>query len=471
MLTLSVIAACCAKKVVVSMREGYVEPMNLFTATALPSGNRKTAVFSAVVKPLEDHERSEAQRTSTEIARQRAELQIKQSILRKLTEQAAAAKGKEQERHTQEAAALAAELETTTTASPTRYIADDCTPERLATLLRDQGGRIAVMSAEGDVFDLMAGRYSAKGMGNFGVFLKGHAGDTLRIDRSGRSEFVKAPAITIGLAVQPDVIRGLAGRPDFRGRGLLARFLYALPVSLLGHRNPDAPPVPDEIRSAYHANVLALLNLPFRSDENGDPGPHVLRLSSEAQGSVRHFEVWLEPQLSEFGELGGMTDWAGKLAGAVGRIAGILHMALMANTPSPWETPISPETVERAIRIGRYLILHAQAAFAEMGADAVVEQAKTILRWIEHQNARHFTKRDVHQALRGRFKRVEELDAPLALLLSHGSISSRPEPTGTGPGRKPSPRFEVNPLGASQNTHNPQNTGMDRNSEDSEYCE
>ena len=64
---------------------------NLFTATALPSGNRKTAVFSAVVKPLEDHERSEAQRTSTEIARQRAELQIKQSILRKLTEQAAAA--------------------------------------------------------------------------------------------------------------------------------------------------------------------------------------------------------------------------------------------------------------------------------------------------------------------------------------------------------------------------------------------
>jgi len=166
-----------------------------------------------------------------------------------------------------------------------------------------------------------------------------------------------------------------------------------------------------------------------------------------------------------------MTDWAGKLVGAVGRTAGILHMALLADTPAPWATPISQGTVENAIRIGRYFIPHAQAAFAEMGADAVVEQAKTILRWIEHQNARHFTKRDVHQALRGRFKRVEELDAPLALLLSHGYISSRPEPTGTGPGRKPSPRFEVNPLGASQNTHNPHNTGMDRNSEDSEDSE
>ncbi|MGA2185794.1 MAG: YfjI family protein [Bryobacteraceae bacterium] len=471
MLALSVIAACCAKKVAVCMREGYVEPVNLFTAISLPSGNRKTAVFAAVTKPLEDHERSEAKRTSVEIARQRAERQIKESLLRKLKDQAASAKAKDQERFSQEAAALAVELETTTTGSPTRYIADDCTPERLATLLRDQGGRIAVMSAEGDVFDLMAGRYSSKAMGNFGVFLKGHAGDTLRVDRVGRSEFVKAPAITIGLAVQPDVIRGLAEKPGFRGRGLLGRFLYALPVSLLGHRDPDAPPVPDEIRAAYHANITALLRLPFGTDENGDPEPHLLRLSSDAQATLRDFEARLEPQLSEFGELGGMTDWAGKLVGAVGRIAGILHMALFADRSAPWETPILRGCLASAISIGRYLIPHAKAAFAEMGADAVVEQAKTILRWIEHQNARSFTKRDVHQALRARFKRVEVLDAPLGLLLFHEYIRRLAEPTNAGPGRKPSPSFEVNPLWASQNTHNPQNTGMGPNSEDSEDCE
>ena len=123
MLTLSVIAACCAKKVAVCMREGYVEPVNLFTATALPSGIRKTAVFAAATKPLEYHERLEAQRTSSEIARQRTERQIKQSALRKLQEQAAGARGKDQEKLAQEAAALAVELETTSTASPTRYIA------------------------------------------------------------------------------------------------------------------------------------------------------------------------------------------------------------------------------------------------------------------------------------------------------------------------------------------------------------
>jgi hypothetical protein len=333
LLSLSVLAACYAKKVAFSMREGFVEPVNIFTATALASGNRKSAVFTAMTEPLADHERAEAQRTSKEIAKQRAEHQIKESILKNLKGQAASAKGKDRDRLTQEAAELAAELETTSAASPTRYIADDCTAERLATLLRDQGGRIAVMSPEGDVFDLMAGRYSAKGMGNFGVFLKGHAGDTLRIDRVGRSEFVNAPAITVGLAVQPDVIRGLAEKPEFAGGVSSRDSYYALPKSLLGQRDVDAATVPDEIREGYHANVTALLNLPFGSDGSGDREPHLLRLTADAQASLRDFAMWLEPQLSEFGELGGMTDWAGKLVGAVGRI----RRPFAHGPPGPYE--------------------------------------------------------------------------------------------------------------------------------------
>jgi replicative DNA helicase len=100
----------------------------------------------------------------------------------------------------------------------------------------------------------MAGRYSVHGVGNFGVFLKGHAGDTLRVDRMGRDEYVKSPALTLGLAVQPEVIRGLAQKQGFRGRGLLGRIIYAPPpVNLLGRRNMNPPPVPDDVRQAYHS--------------------------------------------------------------------------------------------------------------------------------------------------------------------------------------------------------------------------
>jgi hypothetical protein len=347
---------------------------------------------------------------------------------------------------TEQAASLASELATTPVAVPTRCIADDCTPEKLAALLRDQGGRIAVLSPEGDVFDLMAGRYSSNGTANLGVYLKGHAGDTLRVDRMGRTpEFVKEPALTVGLAVQPEVIRGLATKPGFRGRGLLARFLFSLPTSQLGYRDTNPPPVPDEVYEVYRGGLLVLLNLPNQKGEDVDLIPHVLTIEPVGQYRLQKFETWVEPQLSEFGQLGRMTDWGGKLVGAVARIAGLLHMAEHAGADAPWELPVSEATVEHAIRVGMYLIPHAKAAFAEMGPDETVERAKAILRWISHNHLDSFSRRDVHQGMRAMFKRVTELDSPLAVLVERGFIRRRPERPNAGSGRPASPTFDVNP--------------------------
>jgi hypothetical protein len=183
MLSLSVIAASCAKKVVVCMKEGYYEPLNIFTVTALPPGNRKTAVFAAVIRPLHNHEEFEAQRMAPEIARRATLHKIKESQLKRVQEQAAHAKSSEQQSLAEAAGTLAVELTKMDIPSPTRLIVSDCTPEKLVIILRQQHGRIAVMSAEGEVFDLMAGRYSANGAGNFEVYLKGHAGDDLQVDR------------------------------------------------------------------------------------------------------------------------------------------------------------------------------------------------------------------------------------------------------------------------------------------------
>jgi hypothetical protein len=108
-----------------------------------------------------------------------------------------------------------------------RLIADDITVEAAASLLAEQNGRLAVLSAEGGIFATLAGRYSS-GQPNLEVFLKGHAGDLLRVDRKGRpAEHIPQPALTLGLAVQPEVLRDIARMPGFRGRGLLARILYS----------------------------------------------------------------------------------------------------------------------------------------------------------------------------------------------------------------------------------------------------
>jgi len=112
-----------------------------------------------------------------------------------------------------------------------RLIADDISPERVATLLHEHGGRMALLSAEGTLFELMAGRYS-NSVPNFDIYLKGHAGDTIRVDRVKRApEYVDAPGLSVGITIQPDVLRALSTTPGFRGRGLLGRFLYTVPPS------------------------------------------------------------------------------------------------------------------------------------------------------------------------------------------------------------------------------------------------
>ena len=144
-------------------------------------------------------------------------------------------------------AALAAE-QLTVPVRP-RLVADDVTAEAAGSLLAEQDGRLAVLSAEGGIFTTIAGRYSTAP--NLEVFLKGHAGDLLRVDRVGRAaEHIADPALTLGLAVQPEVLRDIARMPGFRGRGMLARILYAVPPNTVGRRRVGAPAVPAAVEGA-----------------------------------------------------------------------------------------------------------------------------------------------------------------------------------------------------------------------------
>jgi hypothetical protein len=82
MLVLSVVAAACARKVVIELKPGYREPVNIYTATALPSGNRKSSVFAEVTAPLREFERTEARHATAGIAKAKTAHKIKEARLR-----------------------------------------------------------------------------------------------------------------------------------------------------------------------------------------------------------------------------------------------------------------------------------------------------------------------------------------------------------------------------------------------------
>jgi hypothetical protein len=405
-------------------------------------------VFKIVTKPIEQYEQEVNARLAPEIADKQTERDILAARAEKAKKEAV--NGKDpltRQEAEQEAGELSQSLAEFHVPVPLRLMTDDCTPERLASLLDEQGGRLAVLSAEGDVFGMMAGRYS-ENESKLNVYLKGYSGDTLIVDRQRRTEYgtalaltIPCPALTIGVTVQPDVLRGLAAKPEFRGRGLLGRFLYALPASNLGYRDTNAPPLDAQAVADYGALLRRLLDIKPIEEADGHKRPHDLRLSPEAQHTFDALCAGVEIAMRTGNDLGHMTDWAGKFCGQVARIAGILHLAETQDV----SLPVSEAVMKAAITIGRYLIAHAKAAYCEIGTDRAFDDARILTEWIKRKNLTEFSRRDAITDLPTRFRRAEDLDRPLAILMERDFVRERQTERQSVRGRTPAPRYAVNP--------------------------
>jgi replicative DNA helicase len=430
MLGLAIIGAACSRRLEVESRNGHVEPLNVYTLVVLPSGNRKTAVFRQMSAPLEAFERELQISVGPEIAAARATRDAEEKSLEALKRKAAGSGGDAKRQLLAELGGLAADLEGRPVPTMPRLIVNDVTSEKLGLVLSEQGGRIAVLDDEGGLFDTMGGRYSKSGVANIDVWLKGHDGGDLRVQRLGRADFsVTGIAITLSMVVQPDVLRGLVAKPGFLGRGLLARILYALPASRVGTRNLDTPVTSPETASAYARMVRALLKRP-----DGLEKPLRLMVSADAHADWLAFARSLESRRGPRGDLAHLADWASKLEGAVARIAALLHAA--ENPSDPSCTDITASVMKRAIQIGQYLIEHARAAFDEMGLDIVTDRARRLIDWLRQKNRISFSRRDVLRANAAGCQRRADLDPVLELLEDRGLIQRElnvASPTGGRP--------------------------------------
>lgn len=440
-----VLVACStavARKFNVEVKPGYEELCNLWMVVALPPGNRKSAVQIAATAPLIDWERDQAEIMEVEIKHLTSERKTQEARAKDLRQKAAKEKdGNKSKVLATEAADIEAEL-AEIPVQP-RLWTSDATPEQLGAMLAEHGECIAWLSSEGGVFDLLQGRYS-NGIPNLDLVLKAHSGDAERVDRGSRPPvFLRCPRLTIGLSPQPDVLRGLASKPGFRGRGLLGRFLYFLPVSPLGYRTLQTTPVPDIVRHAYFAGLRAMLDWPQMQTEQGKDGLHQVTLSPEAYREWHEFAQEIEYMMRAGGELEQFTDWGGKAPGAVARLAGVLHGIQYAHD-APWGYPIDVNTMVKARDLMTVILQHSLFALDMMGADQAIASARKVWSWVERGRHTSFTIRDAFNALRGSFPHTHLLKEALAVLEERGYLEVV-EPTPDGVGRPPSPTVRVRP--------------------------
>ena len=287
---------------------------------------------------------------------------------------------------------------------------------------------MAVVSAEGGIFEIIGGRYSG-GKANMDIFLKGHDGDPVRVDRSNREEYIKEPILSVLLASQPEVLNGIMGNTAFQGRGLVGRFLYCIPM-LQGVRQFDSKPISQQAMEGFQGLCNDLLEIPSKEAP-------VLRFGAQAREAFGAF--YEEMDTLTRGELSYMGDWMGKFCGAVARIAGVLYLAKERVFAEKKDIPFP--VVEDAIAIGRYLMEHAKAAYAAMGADGSVTGARYILERLEKKPRYCMKKYEILRLCR-RIKTAEELTEPLDILCEMGYLHK--EGNSGKPGR-PGDVYYLNP--------------------------
>jgi hypothetical protein len=440
MLVLGVLATACQKRFMVSPQPGHIEPLCLWTVPAMPSGERKTPVLLSLTKPLCEWQREQVAELAPEISQKISDRETALARVKALRTKA----GNATVENFADLSLEIKELESTLLDIPRspRLWCQDITPERVGTLMAEHGDAISIISDEGGIFDLIGGRYS-KGLPNLDVYLQSYSGSPIWVDRQGReSLYLEHPRLTMCLSPQPEVLRGLTDKPGFRGRGFLARLLYALPPSQLGFRTGCTEPVPATIAAQYAAGVSSLLQMQLAPQDGTVLDRTILKFSDAAYEEWKAFSQTVEVYMREGGCLEHLRDWAGKLPGQVARIAGNCHCAEHAYG-NPADYLISLETVKKVQALAATLIPHALAAFGMMGADPALDGARKVLRWIQREQKPNFTARDCFKCLQGSFPRMADLTPAFGVLVETFHIyEAMVQKTKVG---RHSQRFLVNP--------------------------
>ena len=427
-LALGVLATAFQSRHNVNVAPGWNENLNLYTVAVARPAERKSAVIAALLAPLYKYQKERVAGEAVLIKQNQA---AKAILIKRLQIAEKDAVDGSPDRAMQ----LSAELAEFEDMHQFQLIADDATPEKLEDIMYRQKGCITVASAEGGVFDAMTGRYDNF---NIGPYLKGHCGDTINVQRMTREGFqIDNPRLTLILTIQPHVLHEFTGNKAFRGRGLCARFLFAVCNRRVGSRISNPGSIPEHIKANYEAFISRIMSAPFTG---------TIITSHEADKQRTRYQDMVEQRLVN--EWEHMAEWGGKLVGAAMRIAALIHCAEAPGNPA--DSSISGDTACKAIGIAEHLGCYARAAYRSMGTDEELADARYLWGRLENTGREEMTQSELFDICKGKFRTVDEMEPAMQKLIDMGYVKRQKK--NEGKRGRPTILLKANPL--SKNSKN-----------------
>jgi DNA polymerase I-like protein with 3'-5' exonuclease and polymerase domains len=326
-----------------------------------------------------------------------------------------------------------------------RLVVSDITIERLSEVLEDNPRGVLVARDELSSWLYSFARYKGGGGGSdVPNWLELHHAGTLMYDRKTgerRTIIVPKAAASVCGGIQPGTLtRALT--PEHREAGLGARLLLAMPPKV-AKRWSEAEVAP-EVKEAYERTVCKLLDLRMDTDNDGDPVPFMLKMTSEAKAAwVKFYDEWGEVQAAVDGEL---ASAFGKLEAYAARFAMLHHVVTHLprdgqselDGPDPSD-PVGLVSMEAGIELARWFAAEAERVYTMLDESGEQREERRLVEFIRSRGGR-ITSRELQRANQRKYPAVGHAEAALDALVTAGLGQWVHAPSGPKGGR-PSPLF------------------------------
>ena len=435
-------------------------PTNIYSNVVLESGSGKSPVYRTITRPLEDYGQELVERYAVEVDEYNHSRGVKVERLKFLKKEKShgkhetGPKGRPQVNIDDEVHNLIEELDKLPQRYHAQLLVDDVTAEGLVQKMSQQYERLGLFSSEGDLFAIMAGRYGSEP--NFRVYLESHDGVPMKIDRkTGKPIILKNPLMSIGISLQPTVLSEIGKTSGFWDKGLVQRFLWSMPVSVLGYTKAEgkADTIPAQLENDYRNVVRKFAEECIRPRyEQTEINPITLGYSPEAAALKQSYEEENILKIRVGGDLENHHSWGGKFKGHFNRLAGLVHIAKeLQSVNSGNVPPITVEAVENACLLWDYFTAHSLAVANELQADPGVNDARYLVKRLSVVKGGVVTKRDIMR-LAQRFKTVDRLEPALRTLEKHNYIKEVSQTNGQN--GRPSEIYFLHPEYPKQHDNN-----------------
>lgn len=343
---LSAVSLACQAFVEIQFPDGRVKPCSLYNLVLADSGERKSTIYSLVMAPLFDFEKSDKIDSEEKFAEYNAELQVWNIQIKLATKEI-----NEKIRAGEDFASEKESLKILNMIKPKpprkmKLIYTDTTPEAMQRGLYDNIPWAGLMSDEASVF------FEGRAKNNLGFLNELWDGGSVDVERRGNNSFsVDDCKFTMLLMVQNDIFVRYFKRYGNRasGSGFLSRFLVSfIPPSQVRRLSSQSDVNSQELKN-FHDRINEILS-GFKVDINNDKmGRQRLVLSSRAQVDLENFYRKVEQEILLNRQYNAIKASLMKLPENALRIAGLLQYFYEKESKE-----ISADNFSCAIRLAGY---------------------------------------------------------------------------------------------------------------------